>query len=467
MFLTAVVGVAARFGLWPSLFASLVSALCYNFFFLPPIYTFTIADPHNIAAFALFTLVAIIVSNVAARGRMQAIAAQARVRTVESLHSFSRKLAGAGTLDDVLWATAYQTALMLKVRVVILLPENGLIAVKAGYPPEDMLDDADLAAAKWSFENDRPAGRGSDTLPGAKRLFLPMHTGRGAIGVAGIDSDKTGPLLTPEQRRLLDALMDQGALAIERVRLVENMEQVERTAETERLRSALLTSISHDLKTPLASVLGSAGTMRELADKLSDAEKAELLSTIIDESERLNRFIANLLDMTKLESGAVAPKLAPHDLSEIIGSTLRRTTKILRHHSVQVDLATDMPMVSLDAVLFEQVLFNLLDNAAKYAAAGTTIFIRTWRDRTTVSLQILDEGEGIPPSDLEHIFDKFYRVQKTDQVRPGTGLGLAISRGFIEAMHGTITAGNRADRRGAVFTIGLPAASEPQKLDAA
>jgi two-component system, OmpR family, sensor histidine kinase KdpD len=467
VFLTAVVGVAVRLGLWPSLFASLASALCYNFFFLPPIYTFTIADPHNIAAFALFTLVAVTVSNVAARGRMQAVTAQARVRTVESLHSFSRKLAGAGTLDDVLWATAYQTALMLKVRVVLLLPSNGTITVRAGYPPEDTLDDADLAAAKWSFENDRAAGRGSDTLPGAKRLFLPMHTGRGAIGVAGIDSDKTGPLLTPEQRRLLDALMDQGALAIERVQLVENMEQVERTAETERLRSALLTSISHDLKTPLASVLGSAGTMRDLADKLSDSEKAELLATIIDESERLNRFIANLLDMTKLESGAVTPKLAPHDLSEIIGSTLQRTVKILRHHSVHLDLATDMPMVSLDAVLFEQVLFNILDNAAKYAAAGTTVFIRTWRDRTTVSLQIIDEGEGIPPSDLEHIFDKFYRVQKTDQVRPGTGLGLAISRGFVEAMNGSIVAGNRTDRRGAVFTISLPVASEPQKLDAA
>jgi two-component system sensor histidine kinase KdpD len=467
VFLTAVVGVAVRFGLWPSLSASLASALCYNFFFLPPIYTFTITDPHNIAAFALFTLVAVIVSNVAARGRMQAVTAQARVRTVESLHSFSRKLASAGTLDDVLWATAYQTALMLKVRVVLLLPSYGVITVKAGYPPEDTLDDADLAAAKWSFENDRAAGRGSDTLPGAKRLFLPMHTGRGAIGVVGIDSDKTGPLLTPEQRRLLDALMDQGALAIERVQLVENMEQVERTAETERLRSALLTSISHDLKTPLASVLGSAGTMRDLADRLSDSEKAELLATIIDESERLNRFIANLLDMTKLESGAVAPKLSPHDLSEIIGSTLQRTVKILRHHSVQLDLATDMPMVSLDAVLFEQVLFNLLDNAAKYAAAGTTVFIRTWRDRTTVSLQILDEGEGIPQDDIEHIFDKFYRVQKTDQVRPGTGLGLAISRGFVEAMNGTIVAGNRTDRRGAVFTISLPVASEPQKLDAA
>jgi two-component system sensor histidine kinase KdpD len=467
VFLTAIVGVAVRFGLWPSLLASLASALCYNFFFLPPIYTFTIADPHNIAAFALFTLVAVIVSHVAARARVQAVTAQARVRAVESLYSFSRKLAGAGTLDDVLWATAYQTALMLKVRVVLLLPSNGAITVKAGYPPEDTLGDADLAAAKWTWENDRAAGRGSDTLPGAKCLFLPIHTGRGAIGVVGIDSDKAGPLLTPDQRRLLDALMDQGALAIERVQLVEDMDRVERTAETERLRNALLTSISHDLKTPLASVLGSAGALRDLEDKLSDSEKVELLATIIDESERLNRFIANLLDMTKLESGAVAPKLAPHDLSEIIGSTLQRTAKILRHHSVQLDLGTDVPMVSLDAVLFEQVLFNLLDNAAKYAAAGTTIFIRTWRERDSVSLQIADEGNGIPQDDLEHIFDKFYRVQKTDQVRPGTGLGLAISRGFVEAMHGTIIAANRSDRRGAIFTIRLPVASAPQRLDAA
>src|ERR1700733_13404985 len=440
VFLTAIVGVAVRFGLWPSLLASVASALCYNFFFLPPIYTFTIADPHNIAAFSLFTLVAVIVSHVAARGRMQAVTAQTRMRTVESLYSFSRKLAGTATLDDVLWATAYQTALMLKVRVVLLLPTNGSISVKAGYPPEDTLDDADLAAAKWAWQNDRAAGRGSDTLPGAKRLFLPMHTGRGLIGVVGIDSDKPGPLLTPDQRRLLDALMDQGALAIERVRLVEDMDRVERTAETERLRSALLTSISHDLKTPLAAVLGAASTLRDVGDRLSDGEKADLLSTVIDESERLNRFIPNALDMTKLEAGAVAPNLAPHDLSEIVGSALRRANKILDHHRVELDLAGDMPMVSLDAVLFEQVLFNILDNAAKYAGAGTTVCIRTWRDRDSESLQILDEGEGIPPAELEHIFDKFYRVQKTDQVRPGTGLGLAISRGFIEAMHGTIMA---------------------------
>ncbi|MFZ1921140.1 MAG: sensor histidine kinase KdpD [Xanthobacteraceae bacterium] len=467
VFLTAVVAVAVRFGLWPSLFASLVSALAYNFFFLPPIYTFTIADPHNVTAFGFFTLVAVIVSSVAARVRTQAVATAERARTTESLYAFSRKLAGAGTLDDVLWATAYQTALMLKVRVVLLLPEAGSIAVKAGYPPEDILDDADIAAAGWAWANNRVAGRGSDTLPGAKRLFLPMHTGRGAIGVMGIDSDKPGPLLSPDQRRLLDALGDQGALAIERVKLVEEMDRVERAAETERLRSALLTSISHDLKTPLAAVLGSAGALRDLADNLSAGEKAELLGTIIDESERLNRFIANLLDMTKLEAGAITPNVALHDLGEIVGSALRRASRILCRHNIELELAPDLPMLELDPVLFEQALFNLLDNAAKYAPPETTIRIHGWRNGEAVCLRVLDEGDGIPPLDLEHIFDKFYRAQKADQVRAGTGLGLAISRGFVEAMHGSIVAANRTDRSGAMFTIRFPVPRDSQRLDAA
>ncbi len=466
-FLTAVVAVAVRYGLWPSLLASLASALAYNFFFLPPIYTFTIADPANVVAFGFFTVVAIIVSGVAARGRTLGLAAMERARTTESLYAFSRKLAGTATLDDVLWATAYQTALMLKVRVVLLLPEGGGIAVKAGYPPEDILDSADLAAANWTWQNDHAAGRGSDTLPGAKRLFLPMHTGRGAVAVMGIDSDKPGPLLTPDQRRLLDALCDQGALAIERVKLVEEMDRVERAAETERLRSALLTSISHDLKTPLAAVLGSAGTLRDYSDNLSAGEKADLLATIIDESERLNRFIANLLDMTKLESGAIAPKLALHDLGEIVGAALVRTGRILSRHHVELELAPDLPMLELDAVLFEQVLFNLLDNAAKYAPPETTVRIQAWRDTDIVCLRVLDEGDGIPAQDLEHIFDKFYRAQKTDQVRAGTGLGLAISRGFVEAMHGTIVAANRTDRSGATFTVRLPIPRQNQRLDAA
>ncbi|MDA9467196.1 sensor histidine kinase [Bradyrhizobium sp. CCBAU 53415] len=465
--LTAVVAVAVRYGLWPSLLATVAASLCYNFFFIPPIYTFTITDPTNVAAFVLFMAVAMIVSNVAARVRTQADAAIGRIRMTEQLHAFSRKLAGTATLDDVLWATAYQIALMLKVRVVLLLPEEGLLTVKSGYPPEDELDQADLAAANWAWSNDRPAGRGSDTLPGARRLFLPMRTGRGPIGVIGIDNDRTGPLLTPDQRRLLDALVDQGALAIERVLLVEDMDRVKRTVESERLRSALLTSISHDLKTPLASVLGAASTMRDLAGALSDTEKRDLIATVIDESERLNRFIANLLDMTKLESGAIVPNTALHDLGEIVGSALRRASKILSRHKIELALAADLPMLQLDAVLFEQVLFNLLDNAAKYAPPETTIAIRGRRDGGHVVLEIADEGAGIPTDELESVFDKFYRVQKGDHVRPGTGLGLAISRGFVEAMRGTISAANRGDRSGAVLTIRLPVPAESRALDTA
>jgi two-component system sensor histidine kinase KdpD len=457
LFLTAIVGVAVRYGLWPSLVASVAASLCYNFFFLPPVYTFTVTDPTNIAAFVLFTVLAIIVSNLAGRGRTQTVTALQRVRSIESLYAFSRKLASAGTLDDVLWATAHQIAAMLKVRVVLLLPDGGSIAVKGGFPPEDRLDEADLAAAKWAWEQSRPAGRDSDALPGAKWLFLPMRTGRGPIGIVGICRDEPGPLLRAEQRRLLDALADQGALAIERVHLVEDIERVRREAEADRLRSALLTSISHDLRTPLAAVLGAAGALRDLPRSLDDAAKADLLATIIDESERLNRFIANLLDMTKLESGAIVPNTAPHDLGEIVGTALERARKILARHRVEVAIPSDLPMVAVDPVLFEQVLFNLLDNAAKYSPAGTAIRIQGWAEGDAVRLQVMDEGEGVPPEDLERIFDKFHRVRKGDQVRAGTGLGLSISRGFVEAMRGTIAAANRTDRSGAVLTIALPA----------
>lgn len=466
IFLTAIVVVAAGFGLWPSLLATVLSSLCYNFFFTAPYYTLAIDEPANVVAVVVFTIVAIIVSNVAARARVQAIAAMERARTTELLYAFSRKLAGTGTLDDVLWAAAHQTALMLNVRVVILLPENGSIAVKAGYPPEDQLEESDLAAAQWSWQQDAAAGQGSPVRPDAKRLFLPMRTDRGVIGVLGIDSDRAEPLPGAAERRLLEALVDQSALAIERVYLVEHMERVKRTFETERLRSALLTSISHDLKTPLAAVLGAAGTLRDLASKLNGDQKDELLATIIDESERLNRFIANLLDMTRLESGAIIPNIARHDLHEIVGSVLRRAGKLLQSQRVELELAGELPMIELDAVLFEQVLFNLLDNAAKYAAAGTAITIRSRREPDDmVALHIMDEGDGISATDLSQIFEKFYRARKGDRVRAGTGLGLAISRGFVEAMGGTISAANRSDRSGAVFTIRLPVPPATPRLD--
>lgn len=465
VFLTAIVAVAVRYGLLPSLAATVLATLCYNYFFLPPVYTFTITTPTNVASFILFAIVAVIVSNVAARVRSQAVIAVGRARTTEQLYAFSRKLAATGTLDDVLWASAYQIAAMLKVRVVVLIPNETSIELRAGYPPEDTLDQADLAAAIWTWEHNHPAGRGSDTLPGAKRLFLPLRTGRGVVGVLGIDDDKTEPSLSPDQRRLLDALTDQSAVAIERVNLVEDIEKTKLSLERDRLRAALLTSLSHDLRTPLASILGSAGALKELSAELTDEQKAELATTIVEESERLNRFIANLLDMTRLEAGAIKPNSSVYDLRDSIGSALKRANHILSGHEVALELAADLPFVDIDPVLFEQVLFNLLDNASKYSDPGTTIHVRGWRSGNSACLQILDEGSGIPSEDLDLIFERFYRVQKGDFVRPGTGLGLAISRGFIEAMRGTIKAENRTDKKGAVFTIMLPAATPIDAVD--
>ncbi|MBV8890165.1 MAG: sensor histidine kinase KdpD [Alphaproteobacteria bacterium] len=456
VFLTAVLVTATYLGLWPSLVASLLSVLAYNFFFLPPVYTFTVADPENVVALFAFGSAAVFSSNLAARVRAHAIAAEQRARTTEELYQFSRKLAGAASLDDVLWATAHQIALMLKVRVVLLLPAESGLVVHAGYPPEDMLDEADLAAAKWAWDHNRAAGREADTLPGARRLFLPLQTGRGPVGVVGIDRDQPGALLTPQQQRLLDALADQAALAIERINLVEDVERAHLAAETDRLRSALLTSISHDLRTPLASILGAASNLGSERVTLDDERKRAMLGTIREEADRLNRFIGNLLDMTRLEAGPIEPRRALADLSDVVGASLQRASKILASHRVEVQLEPELPMLNLDVVLMEQVLFNLLDNAAKYAPSGSLIQLRGSRHGSRVLLCVLDEGDGIPPADLERIFDKFYRVTRADRRRVGTGLGLAICRGFLQTMGGTITAANRADRGGAVFTVSLP-----------
>ncbi|MBW9114190.1 sensor histidine kinase KdpD [Rhizobium cauense] len=466
VFLMAVLTSAVIHGLRPALYTCILSALSFNFFFLPPRYTLTISDPESVLALFFFLGVAVIASNLTATVQRQAAAARQRARTTEDLYLFSKKLAGTGTLDDVLWATAFQLASMLKVRVVLLLPEEGTIAVKAGYPPDDTLDEADIAAARWAWEHNHAAGRGADTLPGAKRLYVPLRTGRAAVGVIGLDNDRRdGPLLTPEQQRLLDALADQAALAIERIQLVADVDRAKLAAEADRLRSALLTSISHDLKTPLAAILGAAGTLRDYLDSMSEEDRVDLLSTVVDESERLHRFIANLLDMTKIESGAMEPNYALHYPGDIAGSALRRAEKILAHHKTIMTIPSDLPMVRIDPVLFEQVLFNLLDNAAKYAPQGSAIRIDGWADEYNVMIQVSDEGPGIPPADLDRVFDTFYRVRKSDQVRAGTGLGLSICRGFVEAMGGTITAGNRTDRSGAVFTIRLPKPNEIPKLD--
>jgi two-component system, OmpR family, sensor histidine kinase KdpD len=326
VFLTAVLASAIAWGLLPSLFAAVASVLAYNFFFLPPIYTFRVGDPENVLALFFFLVVAVIVSNLTARTRSQILAARSRAKTTAELYGFSRKVAGIGALDDLLWATAYQVSSMLNVRTVLLMPvkDGEGLEIASGYPPEDQVGDADMAAARWTWEHNRAAGRGADTLPGGKRLFLPLRTGSGPVGVIGIDRDAPGPLLTPDERRLLDALADQAAVAIERISLARGLDEARVLAETERLRAALLTSISHDLRTPLASILGAVSSLRSFPERYGAAEREELLATLQDEAERLNRFVSNLLDMTRLESGAIELNLELIDVAEIVGSALQR-----------------------------------------------------------------------------------------------------------------------------------------------
>jgi len=456
LFLAAVLFSAMRYGLWPSLFTSLLSMFAYNVLFLPPLFTLTISDPSNVVALFFFLVVAIFTSQLAARVRLEAKASRQRADSTAALYAFSRKIAGIGNMDDLLWATAYQIAAMLKLHVILLLPQSGILQVRAGYPPEDELNEADLAAATWAWAQGKSAGRDAETLPGARRLFLPLRTERGLVGVMGIDRDQPGPLLTPDDRRLLDTISDQAAIAIERISLAGDIDQAQVVAETERLRSALLTSISHDLKTPLASIIGSASSLRSFGHSFDAETSDELLLTIQEEAERLNRFVGNILNMTQLESGALEPQRSPVDLEDAIVAATKSAGRLLNHHRLHLDITNDLPMLRLDFVLFGQVLFNLIDNAAKYASHQTEILVRARREEDSLRIEVIDEGPGIPDSDLERIFDKFFRVHGGDRRRAGTGLGLAICRGLVEIMGGNIYAENRQDRSGARFVITFP-----------
>jgi two-component system sensor histidine kinase KdpD len=444
-----------------ALATALLSVMCYNFFFLPPLYTFTIADPNNWVQFSVLLFVAIIAGNLAARVRAQADLAAARATAMTELYRFTGKLAGIARLDDILWAASVQIASMLKTNVVILLPNPVTKSpeVRAGFPPEDELDDQDLAAAAWCWAHAQPAGRNAETLPGAKRLFLPMRTGEGPVGVAGLQRRDDKTLFSPDERRLLDALLDQTALAVERSKLVEQVDEAQVVAEADKLRVAMLTSLSHDLRTPLASILGSATTL--IADgSLYDAGKTrEFLQTIREEAERLDRFVGNLLDMSRLEAGALGAKPEPLDVIDLVEASSERMSRRLANHKLLLSMPAGLPLVMADPVLMEQALVNLFDNAAKYAPAHSTISVRAGPVDSKVQVTVEDEGPGIPPEALPHIFDKFYRAKASDRRIAGTGLGLAVARGFVEAFGGTLDAANRSDRTGAAMTIALPVAS--------
>jgi two-component system sensor histidine kinase KdpD len=458
LFLPAVLFSATRYGLMPSLFAAITSSLAYNYFLLPPLYTFTIGDPDNVLAFFAFIIVATLISHLTARMRTQALAARDQAKDMSELLNFSRKLTGMRKLDELLQITAMQAAKMLDVEAVLLSPVSGQLQVRASVPLGVKVDDADLAAATWCLEKNRPTGRGSDTLPGARWLFIPLSSGSDSVAVIGVRHTDPQAQLLPDERRMLNALGDLVVIAFERIRLAKDVDQAKMLVETEKLRSALLTSISHDLRTPLASILGAVTSLRSFGKLYDEQSREELLMTAQDETERMSRFVNNLLDMTRLDSGALAPKKEACDLHDIVGSAIKRTSKLLAKHKLQVHIPQDLPMLELDYLLMEQVLVNLLDNAAKYSADGSTVEIVATVFKYAITLEIRDEGCGIAEEDLHKVFDLFYRVKQADQQRAGTGLGLAICRGFIQAMGGRINAANSRDHKGSIFRIEFPTA---------
>ncbi len=460
LYVVPVLVAAARHGLVPSLWVSALSVLAYNFCFLPPLYQFTIHDPANVVALLLFMLVATVASALAARTRSQTAAARREARTTAELYAFSRKIAGVVDLYDLLWIVVTHLARLLDADIVVLMPDKqdgkGRLDMRAAFPPDDTLNDAELAAARWSWDADRPTGRGADTLPGGRWLFVPIRTSRAPVAVVGVLARKEGHALSARERHLLDAVGSQAAVAIERVLLAEDIDQARLGEEREKLRSAMLTSVSHDLRTPLASIIGALSSLRSYHDRYDETTRQELTDTALSEAQRLDRFVGNLLDMTRLDAGAIAPRREPVEVGDLVSTVLRRARPLLAGRVVETTIAPELPALSLDFVLAEQALFNLLDNAAKYSPEGGRIDIVARRVADGVEIVVRDEGPGIPPEALPRLFDKFYRAHDGDRRRAGTGLGLAIARGFTEAMGGTIAAHNRSDRSGAEFVVRYP-----------
>lgn len=437
IYMTAVVVVASRRGLAPALAAAVLGFFAYNFLFTYPRYTFIVSRQGELLTLGLFLAASLITGNLAARLRARVDAQAAIADRTNKLYDFSRRVAAAATADDVVWASVSHVATTLRCEAVLLMPRGAELRVVGGFPPEDRLDVRDQSAAQFAWEKGLPSGRGSDTLPTARWFFLPLVAGDRRLGVLGIASADDRQLLRTD-RRLLDALIDQIALALERLRLTEDLAATQLATETERLRTALLNSVSHDLRTPLVTIIGAAG---HLADTELPADaRRDLAENIREEGERLDRYVQNLLDMTRLGHGALKPRLAPQDVAEIVGGARSRMKGVLRGHELQVNLAPNLPLILADGVLLEQVLVNILDNATKYAPEGTAIEVAARLHGVRVELSVTDRGPGIPSEDQARVFDMFYRVAGGDRQRAGTGLGLAICKGLVEAMGGTIRA---------------------------
>ncbi len=461
IFLAAVLFTSVRFGTRAAVIASFASFAAFNFFFIPPLYTFTVAQPQELFALLVFLAVSVLTGSLTGRARDQREGVLKSAEVTRSLYDYSRKLSGASNADDVLWAAAAHLHAMFSGRIVLLVAEGEELNIRAAWPPDAQLDPAATTAARWAQQKNEPAGWGTGTLPRVEYQFRPLVAARGPIAVCGFEPPAPDEPLSGENERALSSILDQTAIALDRVLLSGEAVKAATMEENEKVRDALLASLSHDLRTPLSSIAGAASSLRALGDKMKPEERIELLSSIEEETARLARFVANLLDMSRIEAGGLKVNRDLVGVADAIQGAIERSRKAFPKQPVRVNLAPDLPFVRGDDKLLEQVLFNLLDNAHKYAAdSGATIHGRKEGDDVVIS--VTDEGPGVKPADLEKIFEKFYRGGRADGRKPGTGLGLSICRGLIESMGGTIVAQSPAVRRkGTRIVLRLPAVEAP------
>jgi two-component system sensor histidine kinase KdpD len=465
VYLLGVLVVATRFGRGPSLVASILSVAAFDFFFVPPHFTFAVSDTQYLVTFAVMLAAAFIISDLATRIRAQADSARDRERRTAALYAMSRDLGRARSVAEIIGAAARHVAEVFATEVAFLLPgpDNNLV-LQSGTPASFEPDASDRAVARWVFEHRQPAGLGTTTLPGARGLYLPLAAARGSLGVLGVRPADPHAFDAPDQLHQLETFANQTALALERARLATEAQQAELHMETERLRNSLLSSVSHDLRTPLATITGAATTLLADDGRVEAGVRRELLESVRDEAERLNRLVQNLLEMTRLESGALKLRREWHAMEEVVGAALRRCSRLLAGRRLDVRVPPDLPLVEMDDVLVEQVIINLLDNAAKYTPAGTPVSIAVTGDPERVTVEVADRGPGLPPGTEERIFEKFYRTGAAPG--RGAGLGLAIAKGIVDAHGGRIWAHNLPEG-GAAFFFSLPVTGTPPSVEAA
>ena len=458
-------------GRWPSYVTALVSMLAFDFLFIPPTYTLSVDDVRYIWSFITFLLVAFIIGGRTEVLINEATTASQRERSMAALYEFSREIAAIADLDTILRKLAAQVAEAFGQRTLVLVPdESGVLLIRADHSPAaaastitdsipalPALSETEHEAAHWSYREGKPAGRTCGKFTDSDYLYLPMTTRESVVGLLAVRVDSVD--IAAEQQRLLDAWAGLAAIAIERTRLMAKQQEASLLLESDKLRTALLNSVSHELRTPLASIIGSVSTLLESETLYSSQDRHELLVNIQDGANRMDRVVANLLDSARLESGMAHLKLDWCDLEDVIGTALRRLREAVRNRNILFTGGSRVAMIRADSVLLEQVMINLIDNSLKYSKPATPIEIGVAAIPDNIVITVADRGLGIPPDELPHIFDKFYRIRLPAYRVDGTGLGLSICKGIIEAHGGKISAENRPGG-GTIMKITLPAPPE-------